>query len=87
MWLALEAWQKNCKQCTMNKLGCSIGSICIAKQKRAKGSGVKASKEPKRAQVEGLDREVELGSEDTNFAGFNMGAWVTQDLSVLTFSI
>ena len=52
------------------------------KQKRTEGLGVKARKEPKWAQVDGLDREVELGSDDTNFIGFDMGAWVTQDLLI-----
>ena len=87
MWPALEAWQKNCNQCAANKLGCLIRSICIAKWKRAKGSGTKASKEPKRARVEGSDGEVELGSDDTNFIGFDMGLWVTQDLSAMLLSI
>jgi len=57
------------------------------KWKRAKGSGVKAGKEPKWARVEGSDGEVESGSDDTKFAGFNMGAQVTQDLSVTLLGI
>ena len=87
MWPAPEAWQNNCNQCTVNKLGCSIGSICIAKRKRAEGSGVKARKEPKQAQVEGSDGEVELGLDDTEFSGFDMGVRVTQDLSVTLLRI
>ena len=39
------------------------------------------------AQVEGSDGEVESGSDDTEFAGFDMGAWVTQDLSVALLGI
>src|SRR5882724_9050589 len=87
MWLAPEAQQKNCNWCTANKLGCSIGSICIAKRKRAEGSGVKARKEPKQAQVEGSDGEVESGSDDTEFVRFDMGVRVTQDLSVTLLEI
>ena len=87
MWLAPEARQKNCNQCAANKLGCSIGPICITKWKRAEGSGVKSRKEPKWARVEGLDGEVESGSDDTEFAGFNMGARVTQDLLVALLGI
>jgi len=48
---------------------------------------VKAGKEPKWAQVEGLDGEVESGLDDTEFARFDMGAWVTQDLSVMLLGI
>ena len=73
--------KQNCNQCAANKLGCSIRNICVAKQKRAKGLGVKAGKEPKQARVE--DGEVESGSDDTEFARFDMGARVTQDLSVM----
>jgi len=73
MWQALEVRQKNCNRCAANKQGCSIRSIHITKRQRAKGSGVKAGKELKQAQVEGSDREVELGSDDTKFAGFDMG--------------
>ena len=40
---------------------------------------MKAGKEPKWAQVNGLD--------DTEFAGFDMGAWVTQDLLVALLGI
>ena len=87
MWPALEAWQKNCNQCATNKLGCSIRDICIAKQKRAKGLGAKTGKELEWAQVDGSDGEVELGSDDTNFAGFDMGVCVTQDLSVMLLRI
>jgi len=39
--------------------------------------GVKARKEPKWARVDGSDGEVELGSDDTDFIGLDMGAWVT----------
>ena len=87
MWPAPEARQKNCNWCAANKLGCSIGSICIAKQKRAKGWGVKSRKEPKQARVEGSDGEVESGSDDTEFTRFDMGVWVTQDLSVALLGI
>jgi len=87
VWLSPEAQQKNCNQCAANKLGCSIGSIHIAKQKRAEGSGAKAGKELKQAQVKGSDGEVESGSDDTKFVGFDMGAWVTQDLSVVLLGI
>ena len=87
MWLAPEARQKNCNWCAANKLGCSIASICVVKQKRAKGSGVKARKEPKQARVEGSDGEVESGSDDNEFVGFDMGARVTQDLSVVILGI
>jgi len=87
VWLALEAWKKNCNWYAVNKLGCSIESICVAKWKRTEGSGAKASKEPKRAQVDGLDREVKLGSDNTEFAGFDMGVQVTQDLSVALLGI
>jgi len=80
-------WQKNCNQCAANKLGCSIGSIRIAKRKRAEGLGAKAGKELKRARVEGSDGEVESGLDDTEFAGFDMGARVTQDLSVTLLGI
>ena len=41
--------QKNCNWCAANKLGCSIGSICVAKWKRAEGLGAKPGKEPKQA--------------------------------------
>jgi len=84
---APEVQQKNCNQCATNKLGCSIGSIHVAKRKRAEGSGVKARKELKQAQVEGSDREVESGSDDTEFAAFDMGGWVTQDLLVTLLGI
>ena len=57
------------------------------KQKRTEGLGVKAGKELKRAQVDGSDREVELGSDDTKFVRFNMGVQVTQDLSVALLGI
>src|SRR5882724_614545 len=57
------------------------------KWKRAKGLGVKARKEPKWAQVEGSDGEVELGLDDTEFSGFDMGVRVTQDLSVTLLRI
>ena len=56
-------------------------------QKRADGLGAKTSKEPKQARVDGLDREVESGSDYTNFAGFDMGVCVTQDLSVMLLRI
>jgi len=87
MWPALEAWQKNCNQCATNKLGCSIESIHVAKHKRTECSGGKASKEPKKARFNGSDGEVESGSDDTEFAGFNMGVWVTQDPSVTLLGI
>ena len=47
---------------------------------------MKARKEPKWARVEGSDGEVE-GSDNTKFPGFDMGAWVTQDLSVTLLRI
>ena len=72
---------------TTNKLGCSIESIHVAKQKRTEGLGVKAGKEPKWAQVDGSDGEVESGLDDTNFVGFEMGAQVTQDLLVALLGI
>src|SRR5882724_10989645 len=84
---APEARQKNFNQCSVNRLGCLIGSICIMKRKKSKGSGARASKEPKRARVKGLDGEVDLGLDDTNFTGFDMGVWVTQDLSVVLLGI
>ena len=49
------------------------------KQKRAEDSGAKASKESKRAWVE--------GSDNSDFIGFNMGVQVTQDLSVMLLGI
>ena len=57
------------------------------KQKRAEDLGVKAGKEPNRAQVEGSDVEVKSGMEDSEFTGFDMGAWVTQDLSAVLLGI
>jgi len=59
----------------------------MAKQKRAKGLGVKARKEPKQARVNGSDGEVELGLDNTKFSGFDMGVQVTQDLSVALLGI
>src|SRR5882724_4328339 len=87
MWPAPEARQKNCNRCAVNKLGCSIGSIHVVKQKRAKGLGAKARKEPKWAQVKGSDGEVESGLDDTIFVRFDMGVQVTQDLSVALLRI
>jgi len=57
------------------------------KWKWAEGSGAKARKELKQARVQGSDGEVESGLDDTEFVGFNMGAQVTQDLSVLLLRI
>ena len=87
VWLALEAQQKNCNWCTANKLGCLIESICVVKQKRTEASGVKVSKEPKRAWVDGSDGEVDSRSDDTKFVGFDMGVQVTQDLLVALLRI
>jgi len=55
--------------------------------KRAEGLGVKAGKERQRARVKGLDGEVESGSDDTKFAGFNMGARGDPGLSVVLLRI
>jgi len=49
--------------------------------------GVKGGKALKRVQVKGSEVEAELGSGDSEFEGLNMGAWVTQDLSVPLLSI
>jgi len=57
------------------------------KWKRAEGLGVKASKELKRARIEGLDVEMELGSEDSNLVGVDLGMQVTQDLSIVILGI
>ena len=49
--------------------------------------GVKGRKEPKRARVKGLEVEAESGSGKSKFKGFDMGSWVTQDLSVVLLGI
>ena len=64
-----------------------IGSIHIVKWKRAEDMGVRGRKVLKKAQVEGLEVEAELGSGDSVFEGFNMGTQVTQDLLAVLLSI
>ena len=48
---------------------------------------MKGGRFPQKAWVEGSEVEAESGSGDSEAGGVDMGAWVTQDLSVVLLGI